>query len=151
MDEAVPMTGSEMLCTREFLGLTKAWLAEYLAMDERRMRRMELGQEQSMPLKVCNLLDEIYVETEKMVDQLTTKYRLLAKTREEIEFPVYRNDVEYRRAHPHSRYPASWHRMVAARVADAVPEVILVYKEPYRVDRPRWEGKDKDSRRTASA
>jgi hypothetical protein len=138
MAELPDMTAAELMATREFLGLSKAWLAECTTVDERRIRRMELGQEETIPAKIPKLLDEVYDDTTRTVKQLVEKYRLLAKTREVIEYPVYRNDDEYRKAHPHSRYPAGWHRMVAMRVADAVPEVALVFKEPFRVDRPPW-------------
>jgi hypothetical protein len=42
-DTLPAMTGAEMQTTREFLGLTRGWLASDLQMGERRMMRMESG------------------------------------------------------------------------------------------------------------
>jgi hypothetical protein len=132
------MSGPELKSMREYLGLTTTWLAAFVSIGERRIQRMEVGQEEIIPDEIAGPLDDIYEETNEMVDRLVGKYKRLLETRDTVEFPVYRDDGEYRRANPAARYPARWHRMVARRLADAAPGVVLVYKEPYRVDRRPW-------------
>lgn len=134
-----PMTGAELKCTREYLGLSTSWLAEFLSCDERRLQRMELDQEE-INNSIASAVDDLYEETADTVRRLTDKYSAQLKHKEDgnVEFPVYRSDSEYNRAHKHARFPVRWHRQVAARVAEAVPGLMLSYAEPYRVNKPPW-------------
>lgn len=123
---------------REFLGLTTEWLADYAGVNERRLARMEVGREEVIPDPVLDAIEELYEDTEAVVERYIQKYALLMQSREFIEFPVYRTDAEYHAAHKTARHPARWHRAVARRVADAVPGVVLAYKVPGRVDKRPW-------------
>jgi hypothetical protein len=141
-----PMTGAELKCTREYLGLSTSWLAEHLACDERRLQRMELDQEE-INNAIASAVDDLYEETADTVRRLTDKYRAMREHRgvDAVEFPVYRNDSEYYRAHKHARFPVRWHRQVAARVADRLPGLVLSYSEPYRVNKPPWKRENEDA------
>lgn len=138
-----PITPAELKCLREFLGLSSSWLAEHVHCDERRLQRMEMGQEE-IPEAIGLAMDQIYTDTLDAVDRLTEKYRaqLSNKVDGEVVMPVYRNDAEYARAFKHARFPVRWHRQVAARVADRLPELQLDYSEPYRVNLPPWKRGD---------
>ena len=139
------MTGAELRCSREHLGLTQGWMARYLMCDNRRLLRMEMGQE-DIPEKFVRRVDELYEETNKVVAELVSKYNEMVTGRgdAEAEFAVYRNDDSYwgdrkRKVDYGGKFTAAWHRMVAQRVADAVPGVVLVYKDPV-VRKPKpWE------------
>lgn len=144
------MTGAEMRCTREFLGLSLGWMSKYLMCDNRRLLRMEMDRE-DIPNRFAGKVDDLYEETAKIVDDLADKYRAMVEGREsgEAKLAVYRNDEEYvrdakRKIDPAGKFHAYWHRMVAQRVAESVPGVILVYREP-AVRKPKpWE-RDKAS------
>jgi hypothetical protein len=146
MTEKLPsMTGAELRCSREFLGLTQGWMARYLMCDSRRLLRMENEQE-DIPEKFVEAVDALYEETNTCVRALISKYRAMTEGRNagEAEFVIYRHDDTYQRDRKRKvdyrgKFTAQWHRMVAQRVADAVPGVVLVYKEPV-IRKPKpWE------------
>ena len=66
-DETPAITAAEMQATREYLGLSTKWISEQLVMNERRLTRMETGQERSIPLAVAKLLDEVYEDARETV------------------------------------------------------------------------------------
>ena len=118
------MTGAEMQTTRESLGLTLGWLSQHMTMNERRMMRMEAGQE-SIPDGLVARLDEIAAEASELVSDLIAKYRRMVKAAadgEPVTLTTYRTAKDY-----DSEYPARWHRMVCARVCQAVPGLVIVY------------------------
>lgn len=120
------MTGAEMQATREFLGLSRSWLSEEMTMGERRMMRMEADKE-SIPDALVSKLDEIDAETKQEVTRLIAIYRREVKSgREIVTLRTYRKDEEY--SHAGGKYPAKWHRMMCARVVEAVPRLVLVYE-----------------------
>jgi ribosome-binding protein aMBF1 (putative translation factor) len=138
MPELPVMTGAELKSAREYLGLSWSWLAEYLACDQRRLQRMELDQE-LVPSAIAGAVDDLYEETADQVRRLTEKYRDKVNKGEQVTLTTYRTDTEYQRALKHARFQARWHRMVAQRVADALPGLVLVYGEQHRVNRRPWE------------
>ena len=117
------MTGAEMQSTREFLGLSLGWLSRHMTMNERRMMRMETGQE-SIPDGLVTAIDEMSGEANELVSELIAKYRRQVKATpdEPVTVTTYRTDKDYE-----SKYPARWHRMVCARVCQAVPGLVIVY------------------------
>jgi hypothetical protein len=145
-EEVPPMTGAEMKASREFMGLSLAWMSRYLMCDQRRLLRMEMGKE-PIPNRLAGKFDDLYEATGQVVADLIHKYSALIEERAsgEATLPVYRNDDEYqrdgkRKVDPTGQYGALWYRMVAQRVADAVPGVVLVYREPTgRHKPPKWE------------
>ena len=132
-DETPAITAAEMQATREYLGLSTKWISEQLVMNERRLTRMETGQEPSIPLAVAKLLDEVYEDARETVGRMTAVYRRKAKASrdEPVLLKTYRTDVEYKTAG--GKYPARWHRQVCARVAEAVPAVVIEYIKPEEI------------------
>jgi len=120
------MTAAELQSTREWLGLSTGWIADKLVLNERRIARMESGQEPSIPQVLITLLDQINEETQDEVARLVAIYRRKAKASDEpIEVKTFRTDIEYKAAG--GKYPARWHRHLCARVVGAVPNIILVH------------------------
>jgi hypothetical protein len=125
MTQALPaMTGAEMQCTREWLGIDRKWLSEHLVISDRRLARMEAGRE-SIPDAVVSTIDDIAEETKDMVHEMVADYRRKVKAGDGagVTLLTYRIDEEY-----HGKYTARWHRMLSARVADAVPGLVLVHQ-----------------------
>jgi signal recognition particle subunit SEC65 len=141
MPELPGMTGAELKSAREFLGLSTQRLSEILNLrSDRRIMRMEKDQER-VAKEVMDAVDEIYEETSALVRRLIDEYQpRVASGKDEVVLHVYRSDQEYRHSVKKPGYSAAWHRMVAARVADAVPGLVLDYREPPEVVNPRpWE------------
>lgn len=144
-----PMTGAEMRCTLDYLGLTTNWLARKLSVDPRRLKRISIGQE-SMNEAIARAVDDVYEETADTVEQLAIQYRLkVADTDGDVVFPVYRSEIEYERVYKDARFPVQWHRCVAVRVIEQVPGLQLEYAEPYRHSTPPWERGDRHRQRAA--
>ena len=119
------MTVAELTCTRAFLGFSQTQLARFLQIDLRRLQRMEKGEE-AIPSGIVEELDDIYEETTNLVNNLVLQYKRKAKKAEETGDDVIL--VTQRDQDQGGRYPASWHRAVAARVASAVPGIIIDYE-----------------------
>lgn len=139
------MTGAEMKCIREFLGLTVAWVAGYAALpgkpplDKRRLTRMELGQERVPPF-LDLAVNQLFTGAQETVDKLVVEYgKKLDGEDPVVVMPVYRDDDEYHWAVPKTRLPALWHRMIAARVAGRLPALQLDYAIQYEQAVPPWE------------
>jgi hypothetical protein len=139
------MTAAELRCSREYLGLTQGWMARYLMCDNRRLLRMEMGQE-DIPERFVTKVDGLYESTAEVVKDLVSKYRAMVDGRSEgeAELAIYRSDDSYRADRKRKvdyggKFTAQWHRMVAQRVADAVPGVVLVYKDPMPRKPKPWE------------
>lgn len=121
------MTAAEMQVTREYLGLSTSWLANHLVLNERRMLRMEAGTE-DVPQVIVSTLDDIYEETNELVKTMTAEYRRRVKASDgnNVFAETYRTDKDYVDAG--GKYTSRWHRMLMARVANAVPGLVIVYK-----------------------
>jgi hypothetical protein len=132
-NEIPAMSPAELQTTREFLGLSTSWIAEKLVINKRRLVRMESGQEPSVPQAIITLLDEIHDETLESVERMVAANRRKAKaSTEPVVLLTYRTDKDYLAAG--GKYPARWHRHICARVADAVPNTVLMYTEPESPD-----------------
>src|ERR1700757_1244731 len=118
------MTGIEMIVTKEFLGLSTGWIARRLVISDRRLRRMEAGEEH-IPQAVITLLDDVYEETKSLVDRMSADYRRRVKASDGdvVILYTYRTDEEFLAEGGY--YPAKWHRLLCARVAAAVPGLVL--------------------------
>jgi plasmid maintenance system antidote protein VapI len=119
------MTVAELTCTRSFLGFSQTQLARHLQIDLRRLQRMEKGEE-AIPSGIVTEIDDIYEETENLVNNLILQYRRKLKKAEETGDDVIL--ITQRDAEATGRYPASWHRAVAARVVSAVPGLVIDYE-----------------------
>ncbi|MCV7174956.1 hypothetical protein [Mycolicibacterium sphagni] len=121
------VTAAELKSMREYIGLDVSWVAKKLAIGERRITRMEAGGE-SIVFAVVELLDEAHADAKALVDKLVAFHRRAVKrTGCDSMLTTYRNDEQA--AEAGFRWPARWHRHVAARVADAAPGVVLIYPD----------------------
>lgn len=126
--ELPEMTPAELKAMREYLGLSTAWIAEHLVIGERRLQRMESGQEQ-IPAVVVELIDAIQAETADLVKRMSATYRrqVKASAGDPVLLPTFRTD-QYSQA-AGLTYPSRWHRHLAARIADSCPGAIPTYVE----------------------
>ena len=129
-NELPAMTGAEMQTYREFLGLSRGWLAQDLQMGERRMMRMEAGQER-IPNALVSKLDDIAAYTRDTVTDMIAQYRRKSKRTpgEDVFIRSYKTDEAYAATPGYSGYPAKWHRMCCARVNEAVPGLVITYDQ----------------------
>jgi len=131
------MTGAEMQTTREFLGLTRGWLAAELQMQERRMMRMEADQER-IPDALVSKLDEVLADTKDVVTNMIAQYRRATKRTpgEDVFLRTYKTDESFEESPDYrlgvagrAGYPAKWHRMCCARVCEAVSGLVITYQD----------------------
>ena len=120
------MTAAEFRITREYLGLTTAWLADRLDVRERTVHRWEAG-ESPIPVRVGEDIEAIAAETAGLVGRLIDD---CADTPDRGALLTYRTDADYRAHYPESMFPASWHRAVVARVRAQVPGLAVDYWAP---------------------
>ena len=114
---AAPMSGAELRCTVEYLGLTDDWAAARLGVTRRTVQRWMHG-ERPIPLGVQR-------RVESWVTQTWEEYGLLLGSLS--VYPgepilTFRRDEDYWARRPDSgwldtKWPARWHRALAARVA----------------------------------
>jgi DNA-binding transcriptional regulator YiaG len=123
--ERGPMTDAEFKVTRERLGLTTRWLADHLAVAERTVHRWEAGQ-QAVPGGVQDELDRLAAIAGAAVEQLEAELEQMP----DPHVVTYRTDDDYRAVEPDTDWPASWHRALAARVAERRPDAAVVYRIP---------------------
>lgn len=131
MPEDERMTPAEFKVVREWLGLTGDWLAEHLGVSPRTVRHWEQGK-YAIPDSVRLRIEDLEARTAQFADGIAEQLM-------DVPDPAvitYRDDDEYHAAHPDITFPASWHRAVIARVAQAVPGLSIVYasdvREPVR-------------------
>lgn len=122
MPEDERMTPAEFKVVREFLGLTGDWLAHHLGVSSRTVRHWEQGK-YPIPDGVRLEMEDLERRTGEFVSGIVDKL---------MDLPdpgaiTYRDDAEYRAAHPNEDWPASWHRAVVARVAQEVPALSIVF------------------------
>ena len=102
------MSGAEFACAREYLGLTPTWVADRLGVDRRTVWKWEQGKTK-LPARAVNEMAGWLERTSKAVGVATLKangdngFELLATT----------DGMD----NPHG-FPASWQRMLCARVAE---------------------------------
>nr|PZN23928.1 MAG: transcriptional regulator [Mycolicibacterium hassiacum] len=118
------MTPAEFKIIRELLGLTGDWLADHLGRTPRTVRHWEQGK-YTIPEGVRAELQDLQRRTRDYVDQLVAH---LSRSPDPVAY-VYRTDEDYHAADPSSPFPASWHRMVIARVALEVPALSIVFSD----------------------
>lgn len=122
MPEDERMTPAEFKVTREFLGLSGAALGRLLGVSDRTVRHWEDGK-YSIPDGVRLAVEDLEARTAAFIDGVAKKIM-------DVPDPAvitYRNDAQYRAAHPEVEFPASWHRAVCARVALEVPGLSIVF------------------------
>lgn len=130
IEDLPAISPAELQSTREYLGLSLGWIADHLVMSERRLVRMESGQEPQIPQALTTLIDEVYADAKETVERMVAVHRRKVKAAgdEPVILYTYRTDRDYEDAG--GKYPSRWHRHVCARVADAVPGVVLMHIAP---------------------
>ena len=127
-DELPAMTAGELKSGREYLGLSTAWMAEKLVIAERRIQRMESGQE-SIPDTIVTLMDEASADAKALYDELNPIYRRKVKAGDgrPVMLPTYRTDKESIDAG--EKYPARFYRHIAARISDSCAGAIIIFRD----------------------
>lgn len=118
------MTPAEIRSIREHLGLSHTELAAFLSVDVRSVRRWEAGQQY--------IHDDNAESIRKLVDITGTAVRqrvINLRPRTNPTMVVYRFDEDMWAAHPeYAPLPARWHRIIAARVGEQVPGLVIAYR-----------------------
>jgi ribosome-binding protein aMBF1 (putative translation factor) len=109
------MTGSEVQCAREALGLERVDLARLLGNDAATVRDWERGKT-FVPFKVQEQIGELDAITGRAVEQLVADLREMPQA----YAVVYRED-EQPQTGDVARLGRRWWRVVAARAAARVP------------------------------
>jgi len=122
------MTDAEFRVIREWLGVSSEWLAAHLDVSTRTIRHWEAGK-YPIPDGVRREVERLVAQTREFVGQVVDA---LMDVPDPVVVVVYRSDAEYHAAHPETRFPASWHRLVIARAAMEVPDLQIVYGEKDR-------------------
>ncbi|MEU7634307.1 DUF1870 family protein [Nocardia sp. NPDC049220] len=118
-------TAAGFRATRELLGLPVPWCARFFEVAERTVERWEKGAFQ-IPDAAARELAAIAEETEQVVEAMID-----AIDAGEISprLHTYRTNDNYCKHEPDTRYPATWHRAVCARVMVELPQVELQFVE----------------------
>lgn len=134
-DNLPALTPAELKCQREYLGLSTAWMAEKLVIGERRIQRMESGQEPIVE-PVIKLIDQAQADALDLFNKLMPAYRRKVKAADGAPaiLPTYRTDTHG--FDSGLEYPARWHRHVAARIADGAPGAIIMYADQTPAGKP---------------
>lgn len=122
MPEDERMTDAELRVVREYLGLTPEWLAAHLGVSARTVRHWEAGK-YAIPDGVRLEVEDLEKRTREWINALVPKLLDLP----EPAVAVYRTDADYHAAESGSKFPASWHRAVVARIAQEVPGLAIGY------------------------
>jgi hypothetical protein len=132
MPEDERMTAIEFKAVREWLGVTAEWLADYLGVVLRTIRRWESG---TTPIP-----DGVRLEIEGLeaaTGQVVTNAINRLRDDRDPGVVTYRSDEDFRSSQPEAiartvqdgtvvRWPASWHRRVTMRIAQEVPGLVIV-------------------------
>jgi hypothetical protein len=115
------MTDAELKVVREFLGLTGDWLAAHLAVSPRTVRHWEQGK--------YEIPDGVRLTVEQL--EATAAGQVTAGVEACMDAPdpvlaIPRADAD---CPPGCPWPASWHRAVAARIAQEAPGLSIVYTD----------------------
>jgi len=117
------MTPAELRVVREWLGLTGEALGALIGVQDRTVRRWEAGQDrvpEGARLDIERLEDMAAAAVGAVVDQLADA--------REVRMLTYRTNDDFWAHRPElAPHPASWHRAIAARVAQEVPGLAIDY------------------------
>ncbi len=122
MPEDERMEPAEFRVVREYLGLSQEWLAGHLGVSRRTIASWEKGQ---WPIP-----DGVRLEMEALESVTADNVSFAIDQLMDLPEPTlltFRTDEQLTAAHPDLGFPASWHRMLAARVAQEVPALRIVF------------------------
>ncbi|MET8985806.1 DUF1870 family protein [Nonomuraea wenchangensis] len=121
MPEDERMTDAELKVVREFLGLSLQWLADHLGVSLRTVQHWEQGK-YAIPDGVRLSIGQL----ETVAGQQVTAGVELLKDAADVAMAIPRAEKDCPAGCP---WPPSWHRAVAARVAQEVPGLSIVYSD----------------------
>lgn len=119
------MTSAEFVVVLQFLGIPHEWLARRLNVQDRTIRRWAAGSH-PIPDFVRLAIEDLEAETAAFVG---AGVEALYQERDP-GLITYRSDADYRAHHPEVDWPASWHRAVAARIAQEVHGLPIEWWKP---------------------
>ncbi|WP_370381682.1 transcriptional regulator [Catenulispora sp. GAS73] len=112
------MSAAELQVIREHLGLPESWFAAYLGVSEGDVVFWQIGHS-VIPEDIATQVSMLADEATALVAEIASD---LAKEPQPV-LTTYLHDDDYRSIDPGGTMPASWHRSIAARVADRVPRL----------------------------
>src|SRR5690554_6211224 len=136
------LTAAEFKTLRGHLGIPGEWLARRFGVSDRSVRHWDSGK-YPVPERISRWLRWLAEDTEATVSWIAE--RLEASPESDRLLVTYRNDAEldagaaddpHRGLYPDDDLPAAWHRRMAARVAERVPGLRLVYPGQTAADIP---------------
>lgn len=104
------MNGAEFQCAREYLGLPAVWVGEKMHVDRRTIYRWEQGKTK-LPKQAGDMMNRWLVNTAQAVAMVTLK------ALEDVDAPLLATPDEFEWMAVEG-FPASWQRMLCARVAE---------------------------------
>lgn len=116
------MTSAHLRILRESLGLGRMEFATLIGTRSKTVTNWEQGHSNIPPGAFRDAL-QLCEEMQHIVDAMVVEY----KDQEQPVLRTYATDEAFRAANPGTRYPASWHRMIAARVLDRVPQLRITF------------------------
>jgi len=122
MQDDERMTDAEVKVVREFLGVTGDWLASHLGVSPRTVRHWEQGK-YPIPDGVRLAMENL----EAMATQQVTAAIEVLNDAPDAVMVIPRAEKDCPSECP---WPPSWHRAVAARIAQEVPGLSIVYSVP---------------------
>jgi len=138
--EKTMLTAAEFKTLREHLGIPGEWLARRFGVSDRSVRHWDSGK-YPVPERISRWMRWLAEDTEATVAWIAERLenspeRLLVTYRNDEELDAGAADDPYRGLYPDDDLPSAWHRRMAARVAERVPGLRLVYPGQTAADIP---------------
>ena len=117
------MNAARVRMLRQWLGMEDRILAPMLGIKEVSLRNYE-RERSTMSPAVVERLEALVVRSDDLVEEILESLEGVA----EPKVVMFRSNDELWAAHPRMRpLPVGWHRMVVARVVEAMPDVEVEY------------------------
>ena len=136
------LTAAEFKTLREHLGIPGEWLARRFGVSDRSVRHWDSGK-YPVPERISRWMRWLAEATEDTVAWIAERLetspeseRLLVTYRNDEELDACAADDPHRGLYPDDDVPAAWHRRMAARVAERVPGLRLIYPGQTAADIP---------------
>lgn len=107
---------------RESLGFSAAGFAKFASVKPDTVNDWDSGRSY-VPKGIVHLLHQIATDSDALINETVARL----KDHPSPTLVTYRSDDSYAAAEPDSIYPASWHRMVAGRVWEQIPNLTITY------------------------
>ena len=117
------MNAARVRMLRQWLGMEDRILAPMLGIKEVSLRNYE-RERSTMSPAVVERLEALVVRSDDLVEEILESLEGVAQPK----VMMFRSNDELWAAHPRMRpLPVGWHRMVVARVVEAMPDVEVEY------------------------